>query len=213
MFNGIIQEIGTVQHVQSLQGKRIQIRAPRLIHKLQVGGSIAVNGACQSVTQIEGEVFSLYSSLETLRTTNLDHLKVGTPVNLELPISLSTPIDGHLVTGHVDGMATLLSRKPTGDSVELRLQLEQSDLLFVVPKGSLCVDGVSLTVNTIQDKTCSLMIIPITLQDTTLKDRVPGDRLNIETDYLIKGIIRYYESQPNQTKGINLSTLQSEGYV
>jgi riboflavin synthase len=190
MFTGIIQAVGQIEQVERREpGVRVLVRSePIGAASLNVGDSIAVNGCCLTVTAIDGRRFQADLSEETLaRTANLD--RCG-PVNLELSLAVGDRIGGHLVLGHVDAVGTVVSILPAGDSSELRVRAPRSIAACLAFKGSLAVDGVSLTINRVEDSehACDVTInlIPHTLAATTLGRLLPGQRVNLEVDPLAR---------------------------
>jgi riboflavin synthase len=196
MFTGLIEEIGVVAAVEGgNQGSRFTVAASAVLDTVRLGDSIAVDGACMTVVAFEPadkpSSFSFEASPESLAKTNLSGFCVGRRVNLERPLTPLSRLGGHYVTGHVDGMARLVSIAPQGNSLIYTFEVETAELAeLLVPKGSVAVLGISLTVNTLSDRRFSVAIIPHTLAHTNLDDYQPGDRVNIETDLLGKYVRR-----------------------
>lgn len=193
MFTGIIEELGEVVAIeQGADSSRITIRGDVTTSDPAHGASIAVNGACLTVTDTEakgGEVtFDVMA--ESLRRTGLGDLAVGDAVNLERAMVLGARLDGHLVQGHVDGTATILGRRPGDRWEEVRLSLDPQLAPFVVEKGSICLDGVSLTLSAVGEDYVEVALIPTTLELTTLGRKGIGDRVNVEVDVLGKYVNR-----------------------
>jgi riboflavin synthase len=191
MFTGIIQAIGTVQAMEPRgDDKRIAIEAGKLdLARVALGDSIAVSGVCLTVVERRGQIFYADVSLETLARTTLGDLTPGTRVNLEPALTLSDRLGGHLVSGHVDGVGTVHAVSDAGRSRRFDVQVPGALARYIAPKGSVCMNGVSLTVNAIADNIFSLNIVPHTLSETTLDDYRVGTRVNIEVDL----IARYLE--------------------
>ena len=187
MFTGLIQELGTVQktewHGQDLW---VCLQAPKVSTKLKLGDSLAVNGCCLTVVEVAPPRISFQAVPETLGRTTLGTLQAGDQVNLETALSLSDPLGGHFVQGHVDGVAEVLEVKPEGEGVRLKVRLPRPLTPFVVEKGSIALDGVSLTVANIMDDQIEVALIPHTLQNTGLKSKKAGDTLQVEVDLLAK---------------------------
>jgi riboflavin synthase len=203
MFTGLIEEVGAVSAVESSAGgSRITVAAHTILENVQLGDSIAVDGACMTVVAFDSQSFTFEASLESLSKTNLSTFKPGRGVNLEHPLTPISRIGGHYVTGHVDGMATLVSKEPQGNSIILTFEVDSRELAeLFVPKGSVAVLGISLTVNTVEQNRFSVAIIPHTLTHTNLGDYQPGDRVNIETDLLGKYVRRLmFERGASQTE-------------
>ena len=183
MFTGIVEEVGVVA---SLTGPRLSLHASRVMEGMKLGDSIALNGACLTVvSQHDGE-FCVELSPETVRRTSFANLKAGQSVNLERPLAVSDRLGGHIVQGHVDGTGRIVSSKPEGDSVILRVSCPKRLMPYIVEKGFIAVDGISLTVVKKGTSSFTLSLIPYTLANTTLKDKAPGDRVNLEADVLAK---------------------------
>lgn len=188
MFTGIVQELGTVVDVRRTNHvHRLTIQAPKTVDRLELGESVAVNGVCLSVVRVCDGSMSVEVIPETGRLTNLGKLSVGNRVNLERSLSLSDGLNGHLVLGHVDGMGRVARLTKAAGEVVLEIRVEPSLRRYVVPKGSVAVDGVSLTVGArLVRNGFSVFLIPTTMQRTTLGFRRVGDLLNVEVDYLAK---------------------------
>ncbi len=192
MFTGLIEEVGAVSAVEaSSAGSRISVTARKILFGLALGDSIAVDGACMTVIAFDDEGFSFEASPESLSKTNLSDFQPGRRVNLERPLTPTSRIGGHYVTGHVDGLATLVSKTPQGNSLILEFSVNTPALAeLLIPKGSVTILGISLTVNTVSRDRFTVAIIPHTLSHTNLGDYQPGDAVNIETDLLGKYVRR-----------------------
>ena len=186
MFTGIIEELGTVESLTpGTDPARLQIRSPRVLDGISLGDSIAVNGCCLTVTAHEGELWNADVISTTLAATSLGDLTSGDRVNLERCVRADGRLDGHIVQGHVDGVGVVTAREEGGTTL-LRLLLPEGLARYVVAKGSLAVDGVSLTVAEIDGDEVTIGLIPETLDRTTLGVRGVGDRVNLEVDVLAK---------------------------
>jgi riboflavin synthase len=188
MFTGIVQELGRVSALsQHATGARLTVECRDVLTDAQTGASIAVNGACLTAVEITGRGFSADLAPETLKRTNLGDLHPASLVNLERPLTVSARLDGHFVLGHVDGTAELVSLDELGDgNWWLKLRIPPDLDRYVVSKGSLAVDGISLTVASIEDSVAAFTIIPHTYEHTTLGQYKAGARLNLEVDILVK---------------------------
>lgn len=188
MFTGLVESCGTVKAVQqTASGSTLTIQAPEILDGVKLGDSIAIDGVCTTVIAFDTQTFTIEASPETLSKTTFKALKPGTRVNLERPLTPTSRIGGHYVTGHVDGLAKLVSKTPEGISVILTFELESDELAqYVVAKGSIAIAGISLTVNTVKHRQLSVAIIPHTLTKTNLGELNVGDAVNIETDLLGK---------------------------
>ena len=190
MFTGIIEELGrVVELVARDTGSRLTIACSGILRGASVGASIAVNGACVTAVELEENRFSADLSPETLSRTNLGDLSPNAPVNLERPLRADSRLDGHFVLGHVDTTAEIVSLDALGDeNWWLRIRVPPEYLRYIVSKGSVAVDGISLTVAEVQGNLVGFTIIPHTYRHTTLHARPPGARLNVEVDILAKHV-------------------------
>jgi riboflavin synthase len=189
MFTGIIETTARIERARSRGGgMRLTLAPTRRLTRLALGESIAVNGACLTVTSGNGKHFTVDASPETLRRTTVGGLTRGSRVNLERALRLGDRLGGHIVLGHVDGVGRLDAITPEGDWVVYRFRAPKLIWPYLVEKGSIAVDGVSLTVFRCQDGRFTAALIPHTLRETTLAERVPGDRVNLEADVLLKHI-------------------------
>jgi riboflavin synthase len=206
MFTGIVEHIGIV-HSLALTGTggRVEIHAPSLAGSLAVSKSIAVNGCCLTMTAIVGERFAADLSAETVSKTsfcNPDQWKKGVHVNLEQPLTAGKEFGGHFVLGHVDGIGHVAKLQPEsagGESWRLAVEVPPEFARYVVPKGSITVDGISLTVASWDGRVVEIAVIPFTYAHTNLRDRIAGDAVNLEADVLGKYIERYLEERENRT--------------
>lgn len=198
MFTGIIRSIGTVVAVQR-RGHDIRLRLDggKLdLADARIGDSIAVSGVCLTVIHLAGSSLDFDVSRETVARTTLGELRPGSQVNLETALTLKDRLGGHLVSGHCDGMGTLLERKPEGESVQFSIRAPENLARYIAEKGSICVDGVSLTVNEVQGSIFGINIVPHTLQETTLKEYCPGYMVNLEVDLLARYVERLLPGNP-----------------
>lgn len=193
MFTGLVAELGKVKAISKGESSSVlTIEAPLLAPELSIGDSIAVNGTCLTATSLTHDTFTADVMVQTLSLTSLGRLEVGSPVNLELAAQMDMRMGGHIVQGHVDGTATVISRTP-GEKWEQFIIEVPSDLSrYIVNQGSICVDGVSLTVGEINDGNnfVTLWLIPETLAKTNLSQKQEGDIVNIEVDILAKYVER-----------------------
>ncbi|WP_440996566.1 riboflavin synthase [Arhodomonas sp. SL1] len=191
MFTGIIQTLGRVARMGAVDGgRRLAIEAAGLgLDTVGIGDSIAVNGCCLTAVRIDGETFEADVSSESLERTTLGALAVDDAVNLEKALTLSTPLGGHLVSGHVDGLGEVAWRRAEGRSERWRFAAPARLARYIAEKGSICIDGVSLTVNAVEGSEFEVNIVPHTAAVTTLGDRAAGDAVNLEVDL----IARYLE--------------------
>jgi riboflavin synthase len=191
MFTGLVEEQGSVVAIEPLgDSVRLTLRGPLVTSDASHGASIAVNGCCLTVTDVDGDAFTADVMDESLRRTSLGDLTVGSPVNLERAVAAGARLGGHIVQGHVDGVGTLLERTPSPHWEVLRFSLPDELARYVVEKGSITVSGVSLTVGEVTDDTFAVSLIPTTLADTILGTLTPGDRVNLEVDIVAKYVER-----------------------
>ena len=191
MFTGIIQAVGSIQAIEERDGdRRITIDTGGLaLERAELGDSIAVNGVCLTAVAFQGGAFIADVSRETLAVTTLEHLVQGARVNLEPALTLGTPLGGHLVSGHVDGVGTMVSREPEARSTRMVFRVPDELARYVAKKGSICIDGTSLTVNDVQGSDFGVNIVPHTLEHTIMGGYEPGTGVNLEVDL----IARYLE--------------------
>lgn len=197
MFTGIVEATGTVEEVRAVGGGlRVTIESPEVVLGLGVGDSVAVRGACLTAVEVDSESFTVELVAETVNRTVLGQLETGVQVNLERAMAASGRFDGHIVQGHVDGIGTVTSVTPEGDSRRIEIQSTPEVLRYVVEKGSITVDGVSLTVAAVSEGAFEVALIPHTLAVTTLGALTPGTRVNLEADILAKYVDRLLEARP-----------------
>ena len=197
MFTGIVEELGQVRAVVANEGgARIEIDAKRVVEDANIGDSIAVNGCCLTVVECSSTGWAADAVTETLARTSLGDLRAGDPVNLERPVRLADRLGGHLVQGHVDGTGTLRARTPNPDgSVTMQFAAPAAVLRYIVHKGSITVDGISLTVAALDGESFSIAVIPHTLAVTTLGTAETGTRVNLEVDVIAKYVERLLHQQ------------------
>lgn len=190
MFTGIIEEFGTVESLESRPaGARLEIRCCTVLDDMADGASIAVNGVCLTAVNLQADSFCADLAPETLQRSNLGDLHKGSRVNLERPLSPLGRLSGHIVQGHVDGTGEFLSLEDLGaDNWWLRIRVPAELDRYLVFKGSIAIDGISLTIAAIDDRVLSVTIVPHTFQNTNLGTRRPGDRVNLECDILAKHV-------------------------
>ena len=187
MFTGIVRERGRVVAVErNGRGLRLRVEAPATASTVALGDSVAVNGCCLTVTSTANRSLAFDAVPETIARTNLGRLAAGAEVNLEPALRAGEPLGGHFVQGHVDGTARVERLEPEGDGARLALTLPPELLRYCVEKGSVAVDGVSLTIAALRDDGIEIALVPFTLEHTTLAAAAPGDELNVEVDLLAK---------------------------
>ncbi|MCA9658197.1 MAG: riboflavin synthase [Myxococcales bacterium] len=215
MFTGLVQSVGTIAGIEARpQSKRLRIAAALREDDRILGASVAVSGVCLTVVDATAELFEVDAAFETLARTTLGDLRVGDRVNLEPALRIGDALGGHLVSGHVDGVGRLRSRSARGDAILMWFDVPTELRRYVAEKGSICVDGVSLTVNAIDGAGFSVGLIPHTLSVTTLGDRRPGDPINLEVDLIARYVERLLAggAAPAAGGGVNWSTLAEAGF-
>ena len=217
MFTGIIEEMGVVKAVgRTPLGCSVAILAKTVLDGLKVGDSVTVNGVCLTVVGCDGTEIKADISPETLKVTTLSALKAGDPVNLERAMRLGDRLGGHLVTGHVDGTGAIRSRAQDTDALQIMIEAPRDILRYCVPKGSITVDGISLTVNEVTDRGFRITIIPHTAKVTTLGIKQVGDAVNLETDLIGRYVERLFPgSQAGSQPDIKIDRdyLQKRGLI
>lgn len=190
MFTGIIADIATVRAIEKAGDTRFEFTTAFDTSKIVLGASIACNGACMTVVETGNDWFAIEASAESLSRTTLGDLAVGSKVNLEQATRVGDELGGHIVSGHVDGVAILTKRIPEGDSLRLTFELPEAFAKYIASKGSVTLEGVSLTVNEVDENTFGINLIPHTQIHTTLGSKQPGDRINFEIDMLARYVAR-----------------------
>ena len=193
MFTGLIAELGEVTAITKGETSAVfSINSPALISEIKLGDSVAVNGVCLTATSLSSTGFMADVMVQTLSLTSLSEIKVGSPVNLELAAQLNARMGGHMVQGHIDGVATVISLIPGEKWLQFDIKVPEHLTKYIVNQGSICLDGVSLTVGEISDANNQLTVwlIPETLERTNLSSKKPGDLINIEVDVLAKYVER-----------------------
>lgn len=212
MFTGIVEDKGKILRVDVRgEGRRLILRVPPHLTDLQLGDSINVNGACLTVVEKTGDSVAVDVSSETVEKTTFREMREGDEVNLELAMKLSDRLGGHIVTGHVDAVGTLVERRNEREFVHLRIQVPKSVSRYVVPKGSIAVDGISLTVNVCDGDEIQMTVIPYTLGKTTLINKRVGDRVNLEADVLGKYVEKLMEGR--ESGKVTVSFLREHGFL
>lgn len=196
MFTGIVRELGAVEAVaRDAEGVRLRVRAPETAAAAAVGDSVALNGVCLTASEVSEGLLSFDAVPETLRRSSLARLAQGASVNVEPALRAGDPVGGHIVQGHVDGVGRVASVRPEGDGKRLEIAISPDLARYVVEKGSIAVDGVSLTVAALGTDAFAVALVPHTLSATTLGALAPGDEVNIEVDVLAKHVERLLEAR------------------
>lgn len=215
MFTGLVEELGRVKKLDLLKDSaRLSIEAEKVISNAQIGDSIAVNGVCLTVTEMGQKYFSVDIMHETLAKTNLHELKSLSKVNLERALQLSTRLGGHLVSGHVDGIGTISRIDNIGIAKVFKISALPSVTSFLIPKGSVAIDGISLTVVDVEKDYFTISLIPHTFGHTTLGFKTIGATVNLETDIIGKYVAKFM-NMGNETKSndISMDFLAQNGFI
>ena len=216
MFTGIIEEVGRLER---LAGGEIAIRAKKVLEDVALGDSIAVNGICLTVTRFDEAHFTADVMPETIRRTSLAELRRGSRVNLERALTLKSRLGGHIVSGHIDGAGTIAAMKEEGNAILLTVRASDSVLRYIVEKGSVALDGISLTVARVGAADFTVSLIPHTREITNLREKSVGSRLNIDTDILGKYVEKLFpggcalgSAAPKGKDGITMDFLRQQGF-
>lgn len=216
MFAGIVEETGLIRNIKrGARSSKIVVSADKVFSDLKEGDSIALDGACMTISMLREKEFSVDASFETLKITTLVELKKGDIVNLERAIRYSDRIGGHLVSGHIDGVGSIADREGAGDAFLLKIKAPPHILRYSIRKGSIAVDGVSLTINEVGSNFFSVTLIPFTIKMTTLGSKKIGNNVNLEND-LIGKYIEAFLKQGNRQPGketIDLEFIREHGFI
>ena len=214
MFTGIIEAIGSVVAVEPRSGdKRLRINTAKMdLSNTGIGDSIAANGVCLTVIDLPGDGFWADVSPETLSLTTIDHWRANTPVNLEKALTPSTPLGGHIVSGHIDGIARFVDQRTDGRCYRLTFSVPSRLAKYIAKKGSITIDGVSLTVNSVDKCQFDVNIVPHTWDNTVIARYRPGDQVNIEVDLLARYVERLLDREPLPSS-LTKSFLQEHGFA
>lgn len=211
MFTGIVEEIGHIHHIsKTSRAEKLVISCEKVLEGTKIGDSIAVNGTCLTVTAMDGTSFSADVTPETMTRTAFSLFRPGTPVNLERAIRLGDRLGGHIMMGHVDGTGRILSMKKDDNAVNISISTDRKWMRYIIEKGSVAVDGISLTVAGRTEKSFSIALIPHTGSETALLLKHPGDLVNLECDYLGKYVEQLLKGGP--TEGLTMGMLETLGH-
>ena len=217
MFTGIIEDIGTVKSIYSEGSSAIiTISSDKILDDVSIGDSIAVNGVCLTARTITKSDFSADIMAETLRRSSLGSLKAGSKVNLERAMMLGKRFGGHIVSGHIDGTGMIKSLRKESNAVWVEISAESKILALIIEKGSIAIDGISLTVAYVDDKVFKVSVIPHTASETTLLSKRVGDIVNLENDIIGKYVEKLMSNKPedvNKSKGLDMDTLIENGFL
>lgn len=214
MFTGIIEQIGTVKSiVKGDKSAKLTIQANQIFTDLKLGDSVAVNGVCLTVSNLDGELFEADTMAETLNRTDLGTLKSGSKVNLERAMSVNDRFGGHIVSGHIDGTGTITNTKRNDNAIEITISTTRKITRYIVEKGSVAIDGISLTVVKVWDDHFQVSVIPHTGKSTTLLNKSAGSTVNIENDIVGKYIERFCTvSNTSKQESITMQFLKQSGF-
>ncbi len=218
MFTGLIEELGVIRSIKkNAEGAYIIVGASKVLSDLKIGDSVAVNGPCLTVTAFNRDSFTVFAMPETLKKSTLGGLTSGEKVNLERAMTLGGRLGGHLVSGHIDAVVTLTGRNPQGGAIILDFEAPQTLMRYIVPKGSVALDGVSLTVVETAESGFSVGLIPLTSAETTLGYCKIGSGINLEVDligkYVEKMLAPRLENPGGKKETLTMSLLQENGYI
>lgn len=213
MYTGLIEEIGEISGLKKAdKSLYLTVKASKIPEGLKIGDSVGINGACQTVVDYNTSSFTVFASNETLEVTTFNDFKIGTKVNLEKTMRLSDRLDGHLVSGHVDGTAIVKSIQKAGEALDFVFEVAPHFFTQIVKKGSIAIDGISLTVADVSDSTFKITVIPHTYKSTNLQYLKSGSRVNIETDMIAKYVEKYLSSNHNNSN-IDMNLLERNGFL
>ena len=217
MFTGLVAELGTVQRL-ARQGNsyHLTVGAQKVLQNLKIGDSVAVNGACLTVVRMDDSGFTADVMPETVRLTNIGSLQPGSRVNLERTLRLCDGLDGHIVSGHVEGLGTISEQRPEGIAVVVTIATPPELLKYIIKKGSIAIDGISLTVTEVTDTSFSVSLIPHTAKETKHSNKKVGDSVNLETDILgkyVERMLTWQQKPEGKADTLNMKTLLENGFV
>lgn len=216
MFTGIVEEMGSIRSIaRGSKSAVLTIAADKVLEKSRIGDSIAVNGVCLTVTAIHDGQFMADVMAETLRRSSLGALSRGSKVNLERAMAADGRFGGHIVSGHIDGTGKVLSLKPEDNAVWVEIETKPAILKYIVEKGSIAIDGISLTVAGVTEKSFSVSVIPHTGSETTLLEKAVGDIVNLENDIIgkyVDRLLHFAEEGQNGAAGITMEFLAEHGF-
>lgn len=216
MFTGIVEEIGVIKKItKGVNSEKLLIQCNKVLEETKLGDSICTNGVCLTVTDINDHSFQADVMTETLLRSNLGNLTLGSEVNLERALTLSSRLGGHIVSGHIDGVGKIVSLKRIDNSIEVTIEAKLSILKYIIEKGSITIDGISLTVTYVDNKAFKVCIIPHTGENTILLKKKVGESVNLECDILGKYVERLLSFKVEEKKKSNISEgfLRENGFI
>lgn len=212
MFTGIVEEKGTVKRISRGQNSCIEIQADKIFSDIHIGDSIAVNGVCLTVTDFSGNIFTADVMNETFSRSSLGSLRAGSHVNLERAMSANGRFGGHIVSGHIDGTGKIISTRKDDNAVWYKISADKNIIKYIVEKGSIAIDGISLTVAKAERDNFSVSVIPHTSEETILSEKKAGDIVNLENDIIGKYVERFLNSGKTEKSGITMDFLAKNGF-
>lgn len=213
MFTGLIEEIGIIKALnKQTSGAVIQIQCQKVLEDLKTGDSIAINGACQTATKIGKDFFEVDAAIETLKLTNFINFTTGTKVNLERAMSATSRFGGHMVSGHVEGVASFIKKEKEGLAEIFYFEAPKNVTHYLVHKGSVCINGISLTITSLNNNIFSISVIPHTIKETTLPELKSGDIVNIEPDIIAKYVEKFLSKAHNTSSNLSVDFLKENGF-
>lgn len=217
MFTGLVEEIGTIQSIsKGTKGAKLTIKAKKVLEDVNLGDSICTNGVCLTVTEYSGSSFAVDVMAETMRRSNLNKINIGDSVNLERALRADGRLGGHIVSGHIDGTGEITSYEKEDNAVWITIKAESSVLRYIVQKGSIAIDGVSLTVAYVDDEVFKVSIIPHTGDETTLLKKAQGAEVNLECDVIgkyVEKLLNIGSKSEEKKSSINEDFLRLNGFM
>ena len=215
MFTGLVAELGTVKNLIRMgESYHLTVGAKKVMYNLKIGYSMATNGVCLTVVKLTEDEFTVDVMPETARLTNIGQLRAGDRVNLERTLRPVDGLDGHIVSGHVEGLGTIISERPDGIAKVVSFEAPVNLLKYIIPKGSITIDGISLTVTQVTQNGFSVSLIPHTAKETTLGFKSVGDKVNLETDIIGKYVERMLSWNKNSSsQALDMNTLFENGFM
>lgn len=214
MFTGLIEEIGIISSVaKQAQGAVISVECAKILDDLKLGDSVAIDGACQTVVKLRSDGFHVEAAKETLDLTTFSAYKIGRKVNLERAMLANGRFGGHFVSGHIDGVGILKRKENQGLADIYYFEAPENVAKYIIYKGSICINGISLTIASLEGNIFSISVIPMTLKETNLPNLNIGDRVNLESDTLAKYVEKFVFAKDNKAENITMNYLEKHGFL
>ena len=214
MFTGLIEEIGIISCVtKQSQGAVISVACAKILDDLKLGDSVSIDGACQTVVKLRTNGFDAEAVKETLDLTTFNEYKAGRKVNLERAMPANGRFGGHIVSGHIDGVGTFIRKENQGLADVYYFEAPENVAKYIVYKGSICINGISLTVSSIERNVFTVSVIPMTLQETNLPNLSSNNKVNLESDILAKYVEKFFGAKDNKTENITMNYLEKHGFL